>query len=58
MAEYVEEFVLLSVSMKLIVIFLQSKQTIGILAVNGTKEKKDPEGSRENPSKNKVNINH
>lgn len=50
MAEYVEEFVL-SVSMKLIVIFLQNQYTIGILAVNGTTEKKDPEGSREKPSK-------
>ncbi len=57
MAEYVEEFVL-SVSMKLIVIFLQSNLTIGILDVNETTEKKDPEGSRENPSKNRVNIHH
>ena len=43
MTEYVEEFVL-AVSMKLIVIFLQNHYTIGILTVNGTKEKKDPEG--------------
>jgi hypothetical protein len=50
MAEYVEEFVL-SVSMKLIVIFLQIQYTIGISAVNGTKEKKDQRDSGENLQK-------
>ena len=57
MTEYVEEFVL-AVSMKLIVIFLQNHYRIGILTVNGTKEKRIQRDSREQPSKNKVNMNH
>jgi hypothetical protein len=42
MTEYIEEFVM-AMSMKLIVIFLQNQYTIGISAVNGTKEKRSRE---------------
>jgi hypothetical protein len=39
-------------------IFLQNHYTIGILAVNVTKEKRIQRDSREQPSKNKVNMDH